>query len=465
MHRFVALVALSWPELALASPAPLPDDAARLVPQAWSAPTQEAGAPWYTVLGEGELSILLDAALGDNVDAQTAELRVDRARATNQQTASALLPSLSLNASGSLNPNVNALVFDPDPDSANRDTYTRGDASADLTVPLSVWKGVPSTKAAQSDTASARAGADDTRARVAVETARLWLDLVYARERLAVVQQQVDVDTELTTLIEARYRLGDTTSGTDLLQQRQQLASSQSNLPDAEAAIVRAERALNVHLRRPPQAPLLLAESRLPDVPEQLSLPQPASLVSADPTVQTAVADHRSAQLRTNAARADFLPSLDASTTVGYTFNDLQSQPVAETWSVGAQLSLPLFNGGRTRGALNEAKATEQTESLEVQDAVLDLVLEVENALTTYDQRTAEVAADRAALEASQAALTAARADYGAGQTSYNTVLNSLNSQKQAELALLVTRLAQLDAYLDVAASAAGAWVDGLEAR
>lgn len=465
MHRFVALIALFWPGLALASPSPLPDDAARLVPYAWSTPTQEAEAPWYTVLSAGELSVLLNAALTDNVDALTAELRVDRARAANQQTASALLPSLSVNATGSLNPNVNALVFDPDPNAAERDTFVRGEATADLTVPLSVWKGVPSTQAAQSDTDSARASAADTRASVAIQTARLWLDLVYARERRAVVQQQVDVDTELTTLIEARYRLGDTTSGTDLLQQRQQLASSQSNLPDAEAAIVRAERALNVHLRRPPQAPLLLTESRLPVAPEQLSLPRPATLVNADPTVQTAVADHRAAKQRTAAARADFLPNLDASASAGYTYNDLQSEAVAETWSVGAQLSVPLFNGGRTRGALKEAKATEQTESFEVQDAVLDLVLEVENALTLYDQRTAEVAADRTALEASQAALTAARADYSAGQTSYNTVLNSLNSQKQAELALLVTRLAQLDAYLDVAASAAGAWVDGLEAR
>ncbi|MEM6929917.1 MAG: hypothetical protein AAF602_23470, partial [Myxococcota bacterium] len=92
MHRIVTLIALSWPGLAFADPSPLPDDAARLVPKEWSAPTLEGGTPWYTGLGEGELSILLDAALVDNVDAQAAELRVDRARATNQQTASALLP-------------------------------------------------------------------------------------------------------------------------------------------------------------------------------------------------------------------------------------------------------------------------------------------------------------------------------------------------------------------------------------
>ena len=464
MHRFLALVALSWPSVALAAPAPaLPDDAAQLVPETWSSPTADDGAAWWTTLGGDELSTLLGAALVHNVDAQSATLRVDRAEALNVQTASALLPSLSLSGNGSLNPNVNALVFDPDPDAAARDTYTRGEVSADLTVPLSVWKALPSANAARADTASARAGADDTRAGVAVQTARLWLDLAYARERLEVVQQQVDVDTELVALVEARYRQG-AASGTELLQQRQQLASSQSNLPDAQAAIIRAERAINVHLRRSPAAPLILSQAALPAAPSRVAVPSPAALVATDPTVQTALADLQAAQRRTTAAKTEFLPDLNASATAGYTYNDLQNEPFAQTWSVGAQLTVPLFNGGRNKGALDEALATQRTESVEVQDAVLDLVLEVENALTTYNQRTAEVTADTAALQAAQAALTAARADYAAGQTTYNTVLNSLNSQKQAELALLATRLIQLDAYLDVAAAAAGAWVDGLEA-
>ncbi|MBX2798065.1 MAG: TolC family protein [Myxococcales bacterium] len=462
MHRILAILALAWPGAALAG-GPLPDEAAHLVPEDWSHSTQSLAGPWWTQLGGEELQHLLDVALTDNVDAQSGALRVDQTRARTQQTAAALLPSLSVSATGSLNPNVNALVFDPDPNAAFRDTYTRGEASVDLTVPLSVWKGLPSARAAQADTAGARAGASDTQATVAVQTGRLWLDLAYAHERQRVVQQQVDVDTELATLVEARYRAG-ATSGTDVLQQRQQLASSQSNLPDASAALVRAERALNVHLRRPVDAELPVDATALPDVPLQIALPEPRTLVAADPGVRTALAELQAATRRTAAARADFLPDLTASASAGTTFNGLQSEPLAETWSVGAQLSVPLFNGGRSRGALQEARATQSTEVVQLQDTVLQLVLAVDNALTTFEQRTAEVAADAAALQAAQAALTAARADYQAGQTSYNTVLNSLNSQKQAELALLVTRRTQLDAYLDVAAAAAGAWVQALEA-
>ncbi|MEN0060531.1 MAG: TolC family protein [Myxococcota bacterium] len=461
MQRFLALLALSWPGLAFA--APLPEEAAHLVPEAWSSPTVDAGPAWWATLGGSELSSLLDSALADNVDAQSANLRVDRADALNRQAGSALQPSLAINGSGTLLPNVNALVFDPDPNAAQSDTYNRGEVSADLTVPLTVWKGIPTAQAARSDADSARAGADDTRATVAVQTGRLWLDLVYARERLQVVEQQIAVDTELATLVEARYRAG-AASGTEVLQQRQQLASSRSNLPDAQATIVRAERALNVHLRRPTGTPVAVDRATLPDAPARLAMPSPSVLVEIDPTVRTALADLQAAKRRTTAARTEFLPDLNASASAGYTYNDLQSEPIAESWSVGVQLSVPLYSGGRTRGALAEARATEDTESFEVQNAVLDLVREVEDALTTYAQRVAEVDADAWALEAAQAALTAARADYEAGQTSYNTVLNSLNSQKQAELTLLVTRRTQLDAYLDVAAAAAGAWVDGLEA-
>lgn len=462
MTRLFVLAALSWPGLALAAP-DLPDDAAHLVPEAWSVPTLDAQPSWWTTLGGVELSQLLGNALNNNVDAASATLRVDQAKGRTRQQTATLLPSLSVGSNGSLNPNVNALVFDPDPEAAARDTYVRGDISADLTVPLTVWKTLPNQTAARADTTSARAGADDTRASVAVQTARLWLDVAYARERLAVVEQQVALDTELTGLIDARYRAGDA-SGTDLLQQRQQLAQSQSNLPDATAAIVRAERALNVHLRLAPGAPVAVDQDRLPEVPSTVAVPAPDVLVLADPTVRTALADLQAAQSRTTAAKTAFLPDLNATASAGYTYNDLQSEPLAETWSVGAQLTVPLFNGGQNRGSLVEARATEQTEALQVQDAVIDVVVDVENALTNLDQRAAEVTADTAALDAAAAALAAARAEYEAGQTSYNTVLNSLISNKSAELALLATRRTHLDAYLDVAAAAAGAWVDGLEA-
>ncbi len=451
MPRSLALLlALLVPTVALADS--LPPSAAALVPTEWAteAPQTEAQTDWWTTLGGDELAVLV-AQTSTSTDTQVADEALTQTRARRSQTTSAMLPSLSANGSWQTVPTSGVLA-----DQA--DVMQQGAGTLDLRVPLTVWATAPNHRATVADTRRAESDLDHVIVSESVEVAGLWVNLLYARQRLDLVQSQIDGDTSLLTLVEARYAAGET-SGVDVLRQRQQLAQSSTSLPGAQAAVGQAERALASFLRTTPNADVPVTATSLPAVPSSFPVATPITVVESHPQVQAAIATWQASQHRTTSARAAYLPTLNGTASAGWTYADVTKLETTPAWSVGVQVSVPLFNGGRTAATVSERRSAEQSALLQLEQRTIDVSRQVEDALSVEAQRRAEVEATAFAAQTARAALEASRAEYATGIATYNTVLSAMSSTKTAELNALATLKNHHIAALDLVAITGGLWV------
>jgi outer membrane protein TolC len=462
MYRSLWLAAA----LALSAPAyaaELPASAGSLIPSTWSTPTPGAhsAAPWWAELGGTELTHII-AATATSPELGSAQASVRQARARTTQSTAGLAPSIDLVANGSYAPTdgMTTTTAERSPEAVPLpDTYTSGSLMVVATQPLTPWSAIPTQRAAQLGTDAARARHDSATVSVTVNATRRWLDVVMARDRVALVRSQAAADSSRLELIEARYERGEATA-LDVLQQRQQLAATNARLPAAEAMVGRTERTLASTLGLATTPRVLTAE--LPPVPALPHLGTPYSRVASDLDTVAAMADFQAARARSTAASAAFLPSVAATASAGWTYLDITTAETSDTWSVGLTASVPIFAGGRNVGARSDARAGQRVAEHGVQRAVLDAVRETEDAIAHETQRRAEVAAATAQLEAASAALTSSEAQYATGLVSWNTVLTTLQATQNAELGALQAHRNHLDAYLDLVTVTGDAWVDAL---
>ena len=442
------LLALCLPATAWSSE--LPGTVTENLPRDWSEPVPPPQAPadWVQALGGDALSALL-GGLDGTLDVASAQSAVDQASGRSIQAASGWLPTLSTSASWSTGtPNAAFAAVAGN----SQDQYS---ASADLSLPLTPWSSVPTQRAADADRRAAQADLDDARATALLGVVSAWLDVLQAHASLDIVQSQLDLESELLTLTEARYGVGEL-AGVDVLQQRQQLATTRSDLPPAEADVGRAERALAALLRVPTDhLPPVGSELPEPLVP---AIPAPRELIPEDPTVASALESWKAARFRTRSARADFAPTLSASAGTGFRYTQAVDDSVTPTWSAGLQLQVPLFDGGSSVGVLKERSAAERQALVTLEQQVTDTVRDVEDALATYAQAS-RVREDAALAEQlAEDALEAARAGFAQGTTPYDTVLNTVKTTRTARLSALQAQRAHLDAALDLLAAVRFRW-------
>src|SRR5690606_1040657 len=101
-------------------------------------------------------------------------------------------------------------------------------------------------------------------------------------------------------------------------------------------------------------------------------------------------------------ARADYLPSVGAAGTFAY-----QAFPTGITpfdtewrrdWTSAVQASVPIFNGFRTRGQVEQARAELRMAELERAQIREGLAVELEAALGEFDAARAQIEARRATV-------------------------------------------------------------------
>ena len=440
-----------------ASAAELPPSAEALVPPTWAGERLEGvvedlpAAAWAEAIGGAPLRGLL-GLVGENGDVLGAEAQVQQANGRATQAASNWLPSLQ--GSGSWQTGTPSAAFGSDVGNS----IDQLSASLDLNVPLTPWTAIPSQQSARSDRQAAEFQLNDTRADVAVALTSSWLDRSQARAALALVQQQLATQEQLLAVTEARYAAGDAT-GVEVLQQRQQVASTRANLPTADAEVQRSDRALAALLRLRTDS-LPAAPTALPE-PPHVALPAPIDLVLADPSIDAVRAQWQAAQARTRTGTARLAPNLAFTASTGVRYTEGVESVARPTWSAGLGLTVPIFDGAATVGGIQEARGAERQALIQLEDTVLDLIVAVEDARTRWDETSERRSAADNAESLADDALTAALATYAAGTATYNTVLTAGQASFAASQTALQAHRDQLDAAVGLFSVTRAGWASG----
>ncbi len=195
----------------------------------------------------------------------------------------------------------------------------------------------------------------------------------------------------------------------------------------------------------------------LPNIPTNV----PASLLARRPDLRRQERLLAAADLRAKQARLNRLPTLLLNGYVGpqtTRIGDLPKLSDGYTYYVGGGFNIPIFDGGRLRGAEQLARAQGQEQIEVYQSTALTAFEEVETAL-------ADVRASEAQLAAQQRALTAARLAgrltlerYRRGLIDYFAVVDADRQTLDAARLVVQTQAAQLRAAVQLVRALGGGW-------
>ncbi|MEK6700356.1 MAG: TolC family protein [Nitrospirota bacterium] len=163
--------------------------------------------------------------------------------------------------------------------------------------------------------------------------------------------------------------------------------------------------------------------------------------LKSKPELLKADADILAAQERVKAEQSNYLPSLSASGSYNWSSGTSEGnflgtdirQDVGNSWNAGIMLSIPLFEGGLTRGRVSEARANLLVLEARRESLRQSILLEVNRAFADLESATARVDVMQTALKKASENLDLAQGRYEAGVGPYIEVTDAQVASLKAE--------------------------------
>ncbi|RZK12333.1 MAG: TolC family protein [Hymenobacter sp.] len=165
--------------------------------------------------------------------------------------------------------------------------------------------------------------------------------------------------------------------------------------------------------------------------------------------------------MRASQARLNRLPTLLLNGFVGPQTNRIGDLPKVSdglTYYVGSGFNIPLFDGGRLRGAEQLARAQGQEQIALYQSTALTAYEEVETALADVRASEAQLAAQQRALRAARLAGRLTLERYRRGLIDYFAVVDADRQTLDASRLVVQTQATQLRAAVQLVRALGGGW-------
>ncbi len=450
-----------------------PDVPSRAVPG-----RAEAGR-WWSVFEDPVLDGLIATAMDQNLDVEQAALRIGEARAQRDAAAGAFYPSVeSTSVAGRLRSGAGGIGQALGGSSGGSTSGASGggeSSSASFTTNLfqvgfdATWE--PdlfgrvrrNVQAADAAVRSAEDQRGDAMVSMAAEIARAYMTLHGAERQRAITLADIASQEYLQALIDSRNRAG-LVPTSDVATQRVQVSAARARLPQVEQSILTNRNRLALLLALPPGAvDERVASGRLPSLPPAIPVGLPGDLLRRRPDIRRREADAEAATARIGVAKAALFPSVRFGA-VG----SLSSNRVSDLfdWAsrfglIGAQLSIPIFQGGQLRSQVRVADFQAQEAVLTYRQTVLNAFHDVDNAMLTYAQDQRRTSDLDKQFDDSKHGRDLARDRYTSGLGAYIDVLNAEHQVSQAELDLAQSTVTASTDLVALFKALGGGWDDG----
>jgi NodT family efflux transporter outer membrane factor (OMF) lipoprotein len=230
------------------------------------------------------------------------------------------------------------------------------------------------------------------------------------------------------------------------------LAQLEASLPPLDRQLRQTRDLLAVLTGRlPADLPPLRFELYALKLPTDLPLGIPSQLVERRPDVRAAEAQLHAATAQVGVTIANLLPQLTITGDIGSTATLVSDLFKLGTrfWSIGANASQTLFEGGTLIHRKRAADAALDQAGALYQSAVLTAFQNVADALHALDTDAAAIVAASLAATAAKQSLDVVRRQLELGSVSYLALVTAEQSYQQATISLTQSRV---NRYLDTAA-------------
>jgi outer membrane protein TolC len=195
-------------------------------------------------------------------------------------------------------------------------------------------------------------------------------------------------------------------------------------------------------------------------IPASLPVSLPSEVVANRPDIRRADRRYAAANARIGVATAASLPHFAIPLTLLPQAADLGKlfSLASLTYSLGAQVTGPVYTGGRDDARITLAKAEAEATRINYERTVKEALRDVEDALVNYQTETRRQQTLAAARDDAAQALDHATRLYGAGLTDFLKVLDSERQAYQAEDREAQSRLARVEHVITLYKALGGGW-------
>ena len=421
------------------------------LPSSWSAEVSDGDSLWWTGFGDESLPGLVVEALDHNYDLQAAGARLHAAAAQARLAGAPKWPQVEVSGSGSRR-RQNFIGF-PIPGGGDvlGTTSTNYGVSLNVSWEVDLWGRLRAGEtAALADLASAEASFRGARLSLISQTARAYFAVVEAYRQVELAQASRANQKFAAGQIRVRYEAGLRPS-LDLRLGRSSLAATEATLELRRRQLDQVTRQLETLLGRYPAAELETA-AELPSPVEPVPAGLPADLLARRPDLVAAERQLAAASARVDEARRALYPRLSLTGSGGSASADLVDLLDGDfaVWSLVANLSQPLLQGGRLRAGVELAESNRDRAVAAFASSVLSALAEVETRLAADLFIAGQERALRTAAAEAAAAHELAEQRYVQGLSDVLALLEAQRRAYDAESQLLAARRQRLDNRIDL---------------
>jgi len=416
---------------------------------------------WWDSFGDAQLSALVREAQTRNFDLQMAASRLEQSRAMRRQVAADTLPAVDGSAGYSRSRNSQRGLNDPS-GKEGKQAFNLWNGGLGISWEADLWGRVKrSVEVADASVQMAEEDRHAVQLLVIVQTAQDYIELRSTQQGLAVIEQNLHIAQRSLELTRLQLKEGVATD-LEVSEAAAQVAEIQARLAPLQQHSAQLINALSLLLAREPRAlqQQLSTPANVPSYTATVPIGLPSELAERRPDIRRAQAQLHAATAAIGVAEADFYPRITLSGNMGFQalqLSDLGSWG-SRSFAFGPGLSVPLFEGGRLKGALQLQEGRQQEAGIGFQKTVLRAWHEVDAALVAYQANQRRRDSLLQAVAHNQRALDSVHQQYTQGTVDFLNVLTVQNALL-ANQAALVDSTAQVSlSRVDLYGALGGGW-------
>ncbi|HUH30885.1 MAG TPA: efflux transporter outer membrane subunit [Rhodanobacter sp.] len=407
-------------------------------------------ADWWTLFHSPALNTLIAHSLANNADLQAAQAALRVAHETTLAQRGVRYPTVAAGFSASRQQDPpGALAAVP---SNNAFLYNLFTPQVSVSyAPDLFGLNRRTLESAQAQEQAVRFQTIATQVTLSTNVVLAAVQQAALRAQIDATQQLVAINTRMLQILREQLAKG-YAGRLDVAAQEAQLAQVRATLPPLRKQLAQQDHLLAVLAGEFP------AQSTVGDftlsslqLPQELPLSLPSVLVAQRPDVRQAQANLHAASAQIGVAIANRLPNIALTANAGRTA--LAIGQVFKTgtgfWSLGADITAPIFQGGALRHQERAAQAAYVQAAAQYRSTVLTAFQNVADTLVALEQDADGLQAAATAATAARVTLDLSQRQLRDGYAGYLTVLGAEQAYQQTQLALVQ---AQAERYGDTAA-------------
>jgi len=411
--------------------------------------TEPLPGNFWQAFEDDELDILIDHALTNNFNLETAWDRLAQAQAVAKKSEAALWPQAELDAGFRRSRVENQGLTN------YSSLYSLGIAAG---YEVDLWSRLKSSqKAAWLDVQAQRDAVNTAAITVAASIANTWYQLAEGKDLIQIATEQIETNRQVLEIVTVKFRKG-AASAADVLRQRQLVASTEALLIVAKEAEELLQYQLSVLLGNQPELTWRQTTIALPDLPPMPKLGIPADVLWRRPDVRQDFRLLQAADQRLAAAVSDQYPRISIAASVET--SDVSVHDLFDDWlaNLAANAMQPLFDGARRKAEVQRQQAVVQERVHTWGQTILDALWDIEAALTQERQQTQLLESLDLQLGLARETYQRNRERYIKGQATYIRVLESLQSLQALERNMVTAQRRLIGYRIDLYRSTAGSF-------